>query len=225
MKQFFELVNKNFELYYKHVFGAKPIERSNNRPLITISRQMGAGGKVIADIVAKRLGPDWKVFHKEIIDEIAKAAKVNKEIVEEVDGRRKTVIDELVFNALGKRFMNLTAYNRLLLHTLSYIGTRGYAIIIGRGAHFLFPNALKIRVISNVKNRIKSLMKYDKLTRKEAEKHIIESDEERHNYIRTVFKHDHNDINNFDLVIKTGQNMKIDSAADLVVQVAKNKFK
>lgn len=47
-------------------------------PVITISREKRAGGVVIAQKLAKKLEHPWKVYYKEIIDEIAKKENLEK---------------------------------------------------------------------------------------------------------------------------------------------------
>ncbi|PIY72361.1 hypothetical protein COY87_01430 [Candidatus Roizmanbacteria bacterium CG_4_10_14_0_8_um_filter_33_9] len=226
MKRFCNLINKNFELFSRHLhyFGKKTHLMYNHLPIITISRQMGSGGKPIADLVAFKLGSPWKVYHKDILDQIAQDARLEKQIVEDTDEMQKSVMSEIVFDALGKKYMSLPSYYKHLLQILSIIGKRGNAIIIGRGSNFLFPNALKIRIICEYKQRIEWTMKYDKLTRNEALKRIKESDLTRSNYTKTLFKHDNQKPHHFDLVIQTGPNLGIKEASDLIVYLAKKRF-
>lgn len=224
MKRLFNLINKNYETFYKHVFHIRQPLQENHLPIITISRQMGSGGKPIADLVVRKLGKPWKVYHKDILDQIAKEAKLEKEIVEEVEETKKPLISEIVFDALGKKYMSLPSYYKQLLKILSKIGKRGNAIIIGRGASYLFPKSLKIRIICDFEQRIKWLMKYDKISKSEAMQRIKESDLARANFTKTLFKHDDQKAHHFDLVIKTGSNLGIKEAADLIVCLVKKRF-
>lgn len=225
MKRFFNLINKNYETFYNHLFRKYKPLHEEGLPIITISRQMGSGGKPIADLVARKLGKPWKVYHKDILDQIAKESKLEKEIVEETDETQKPVISEIVFDALGKKYMSLPSYYKQLLKILSQIGKRGHAIIIGRGASYLFPKALRVRIICDYEQRIKWLMKYDKLSRSAALRRIKESDLTRKNFTKTLFKHDDQKAHHFDLVIQTGPSLGIKEASELIVVLAKRKFK
>ena len=51
--------------------------------VLCISRQFGAGGKTLGQRLAKRLG--WTFVYDEVLDEVAKEAKVSPEWVEAVD--------------------------------------------------------------------------------------------------------------------------------------------
>ncbi|MFN4212697.1 MAG: AAA family ATPase [Microgenomates group bacterium] len=108
---------------------------------------------------------------------------------------------------------------------ISAIAQRGYAIIVGRGAEYLLPHALKIRIIGDMDQRIKWCMEYDKLSREKAIERLKKFDEERIDFIKTVYNHDPRKAHHYDLVIRTGPNLSIDDAADLIVRLAKKRFK
>lgn len=194
-------------------------------PVITISREMGSGGKAIANLVARRLGAKWKVYDKEIVDEIAKETHLEKKLVESIDEKRIPLVDELVTEIFGRRFLNMSGYYKHLIKVLSLIGQRGYAIVLGRGANFIFPHALKIRVICEMSQRIAWEMTYEGITRVEAIRRIEESDEERKKFVEALFSHDQKKAHHYDLVIRTGPNLMIEDATDLIVDLAKRKFK
>ncbi len=224
MKRLFELINKNvlssntgdFMFHFQH---------KSTLPIITISREYGSGGSVVAQKVASKLGKDWKVFHKEIVDEIAKEARLEKKLIQEVDEKRLPFIEELADDFFGKRYMTLRSYTRNLLKILSVIGLRGEAIIIGRGANYLLPNALKIRVIANMKQRIETLMKFEKVTEKRAQTLIDRRDKEQNEFIRTLYQHDQKKAHHYDMVIRISDILSIDDAVKTIVDLAKRRFK
>lgn len=142
MKKIFELIEQNIladELSDKF----KKRFPKTKAPIITISREKGSGGRPIAQLVAKRLGKPWRVYHKEIIDEIAKKIHLEKELTEEIDERNIPFIDEMIADFFGKRYVSLNSYYKELVRIISVIGQRGYAVIIGRGANFLYPTLLR----------------------------------------------------------------------------------
>src|SRR3990167_9836913 len=146
MKRIFELINKNF--FFDFLADRKPkIPAQENLPLITISREKGSGGRPIAYLVAKKLRRPWKVFHKDIIDEIAKEAHLENNLIKEIDENRIPFIEEVIGEFFGKRHVSLSNYYKHLVKILSAIGHRGHAIIVGRGANYLCPHALKVRII------------------------------------------------------------------------------
>ena len=222
MKKIFELINKNLgSNTFLHLFEHKKIEEL---PLITISREKGSGGRPIAYLVAKRLGAPWKVFHKIIIDEIAKEANLEKALIEEVDEGNIPLIEQMVDNVFGKAYMSLSSYYKHLIHILSTVGHRGHAVIIGRGANFLFPHALKVRIICEMNERIRKLMKYEKFTKKEAMNAIDESDRKRSEFTKSLFQHDQKKPHHYDLIVRIGNDITLEDAAELIATAAKRKF-
>ena len=69
------------------------------RPFITVSREAGSGGKLIAELVAKKLG--FKLYNKEIIEMTAKVAKKRKVLIESLDERERGFMDDLVHSLLN----------------------------------------------------------------------------------------------------------------------------
>lgn len=224
MKKVHELINTNFFKSIYSNFIKKEEEKEDKLPLITISREKGAGGRLIAHLLKKKLKDPWKVYRKEIVERIAKESRLEQKLINEVDEKKIPLIDEVISNFFGKRYMKLNDYYRYLIKILSTIGNRGYAIIVGRGANSLFPHSLKVRVISDFEYRIKSMIKYQKVSRKKAISLIQNSDEDRKAFTQALFKHDIRNPRNYDIVIKTGDDLNIKDATDIIYKLAKNKF-
>ena len=222
MKKLFQLISKNcFRSQPK-----LPVFKTLNQalPIITISRERGSGGKVIANMVVQRLGHPWQIYHKEIIDEIAKETHLEKELINEVDEKRYRLVDKVIADTLGKNYLTLNSYYKHLLKILSIIGNRGYAVIMGRGVNFLLPSALKIRIICPMEQRIKWMMEYEKITKKQAITDIEESDKNRDEFTKTLFQHNVRKAHHYDLTIRTGKDLDIDEAANLIVSIARKRF-
>ncbi len=224
MKKLFRLINKNLLNDFFARFKKEKII-SKNHPLITISREKGSGGRPIAYLVEKKLGKPWKVYHEEIVDEIGRETHLEKELVKEIDEVNIPMIEEIIADFFGRRYLNLGTYYKSLIKILSTIGHRGNAIIVGRGAEYLFPNALKIRIICEMEQRIKWMMQYEKISKHEAERQIEESDRKRGDFLKAAFNHDPKKAHHYDLVIRTGHALSIKDAADLIVFAAKRRFK
>lgn len=224
MKKLYELIQKNLsfsriaDLFYQKSSVQK-------LPLITISREKGSGGRMIAHRVAKKLGKPWKVYHQEIVDQIVEETHLEKQLVKEVDEANIPLINEIVANFFGKRYLSRGSYYRKLVQILSTIGNRGYAIIVGRGADYLLPYALKVRIICEMGQRIQWLMEFEKISEKEAINRIKESDQKRVEFIKALYQHDPRKAHHYNLVIRTDQNLSIEDAADLIVMMAKRRFK
>jgi len=225
MKKHYQLIQKGFLIDGLFELFNKKGQPTRELPIITISREKGSGGRPIAHLIAKKLRKPWKVFHEEIVNQIAKEENLERKLVKEVDENKIPLIEELIADFFGKRYINLAAYYRNLVKILSTINQRGYAIIIGRGADYLIPNALKVRVICEMTQRVQWMMEYEKLSKKEATQRLEESDQKRVNFIKTLYQHDLRKAHHYDLIIRTGPNFSIEDAANLIVFTAKKRFK
>lgn len=193
--------------------------------MITISRERGSGGRPIAYLVAKILGNPWQVYHKDIVDEIARETTFDAEAISKLDESKSSVISELLNSIFGKKMLTMNAYYKHLLHILASIGSKGRSIVIGRGANFLFPNALKVRIVSDMQSREQAMMKYEHISLKEAKQQIELSDRERNEFSISLFQHDQRKAHHYDVVIRTGPDIDVEEAADIIVHLAKMKFK
>lgn len=194
-------------------------------PLITISREMGSGGKSTANLIASQLGEPWKVYDHELIDKIAKDKNLEEELIRSVDPKKLPLVDIITAKTFGKRFSHLSGYQRHLIKVMTLVGLKGYTIILGRGANFLFPNSLSVRMICLLDQRITWQMTYEHIPRPEAVKRIEESDKERKEFVESLFNHNHCRAYHYDLVIRTGSDITIEDAANIIIDLAKRRFK
>ncbi len=194
-------------------------------PIITISREMGSGGKSTANLIASQLGEPWKVYDHDLIDEIAKNKGLEEELVRSIDPKRLPLADITTAKTFGKRFPRLSGYQRHLIKVMTLVGLKGHTIVLGRGANFLFPHALNIRMICQFDQRISWQMTYEQISRPEAIKRIEESDKERKEFVESLFNHNHTKAYHYDLVIRTGPNITVEDATNIIIDLAKRKFK
>src|SRR3989344_3247259 len=108
MRKFFELVEKNLNFDRLTNFFKK--ERSVVKPLITISREYGSGGSIIAAQLAKKLGEPWRVFHDEIIEQIAKEAHIDKKLIKEIDENKIPFMNDVLEDFFGRKQVSLDSY-------------------------------------------------------------------------------------------------------------------
>ena len=193
-------------------------------PLITISRELGSYGSNIANDVALKLGPPWKIYHYQTISEIAAQPHHEKEIISQISKNKVPLMDEMLEDFRKNKAHGLEREEMQLMKIIIEIGTRGHAVILGRGANFLFPRALKLRIVSEMSARIKNVVKNQKVSEAESIKRIEETDRNRYEFVNKVFNHDLRKAHHYDLVIRTGQDMDIAEATSIITRVAKNRF-
>src|SRR4030042_3393148 len=129
-------------------------------PCITVSRETGSGGRLIATLVAKKL--KMKFYDKEFVELIAKSARKRKEVIETLDERSRGFVEGLI-NSLADSNSKLSEsrYLRYLYQTILSLTEKSKAVILGRGANFIIPaeKALNVRIIAPLDVRIANTVK------------------------------------------------------------------
>jgi hypothetical protein len=114
--------------------------RADRKPaisLVTVSREPGSGGKLIAQGIAERL--DFDLFHQEVIHEMAQSAKVSTRVVESLDEKGLSMLEDWISAVVHRRHLWPDEYLQHLLKVVSTIGEHGRAVLVGRGANFILP--------------------------------------------------------------------------------------
>jgi cytidylate kinase len=196
-------------------------------PVITIGRQFGAGGKTVAEMLARALNSD--LLESRIIDEVAHRLQLPKEEVEAEDEQPGSLLSRLLV-ALGTAsseplippeatawsppntdpaFDTRKAVLHITQHVIQEAARAGNVVIVGRGGAYIlgdFPGALHVFLRAETAARVKTVMDRFKLTSEdEARRRIKQSDENWTAYIKQVYGHDRNLAGHYDMVLDTGR--------------------
>lgn len=187
------------------------------RPVITLSRLPGALGGDLARKIAADLQID--VYDQQIVEEIAHNANVSRKIVESLDEQDRSVLDDWI-TALGEDHMWSYEYLGQLSKVICAIGTHGYSLIIGRGASYILPKevSLRVLVVAPLENRINNVMRKYGVTDKDARRNVMRAEAERRAFIRKYFQADLTEPSNYDLAINT-ENTDVELAARIVKEM------
>ena len=178
-------------------------EQVRPRPILTISRELGSGGRLLADALARRL--DLEVHGLSLIDYIARNKHVEREVIDHLDEHVRSEIDLWVEGMLKGRLFMRDDYHISLVRAIRTLAAHGGVVFIGRGANIVLADraSLRIRVIASIEARVKNLMQYEDLDESTARARIQESDAERARYTRTLFHVEVGDPHYHDLLINT----------------------
>ena len=196
-------------------------ESAPKRPVIVVSRQPGSGGQLLARRLADALRLD--LFDREIIEKVAKSARMSTAVVQALDERGRLFVEEWVSTAVTKRQLLPDEYLRHLMRVIGAIGRHGGAVIIGRGAGFILPPAERfvVRVIAPLDVRVRNSAQWLNISEGEARKRLIQTDENRKAFIRKYFHADIDDPIHYDLVVNTWK-VSVDDAAGAVKMILKS---
>ena len=186
------------------------------RPVITISRLPGCD----AWNLAKQLSEDLEIdfFDQEIVDQIAKNADVSRRVVETVDEQDNSIVLDWLSTLTAERHLWPNEYLDQLTRLIGTIGAHGHAVILGRGASYILPKeiCLRVLIVAPLEIRIRNVRETYKVSEKEARQNVMGKESERVAFIRRYFHADMLNPVNYDLVF----NMEM-CEKDAVVEMIK----
>jgi cytidylate kinase len=166
--------------------------------IITVEREYGSGGAAIAQALAQRLG--WKLWDRDLTEEIARVANVDHRAALRCDERCDTLLYRLfkVYARgsyeralpLGERAgFDADQMVEVLQKVIEDVASRGKSVIVGRGSAYFLRNrrdAFHIFTYAPVEEKVCRLKSIGK-SEKEALQLIEEIDRERASFIRHYF--------------------------------------
>jgi cytidylate kinase len=186
------------------------------RPVITISRLPGCDTWGITKQISEDLEIDF--FDREIVNEIAKNSDVNHRVVETVDEQDNSIILDWLSVLTAERHLWPNEYLDQLTKIIGTIGAHGHAVILGRGASYILPKeiCLRILVVAPLELRIKNVRETYRVSEKVATQNVMGTESERVAFIRRYFHANMLDPINYDLVF----NMEM-CERDMVLKMVK----
>jgi cytidylate kinase len=185
------------------------------RPVITICRLPGSG----TEILAKKLSEELKLdlFDHEIVEEIAKSANISKCVIESLDEQDRSALHDWIGILEKKIHLWPNEYLMHLTHVVASIGAHGHAVIVGRGAGFILPSdvCLRLLLVAPKDVRVNNVKEAFGLTSEEAEKRVMKTEKDRKSFIKKYFEADLTDPTNYDLTINT-VNFNVDVAVAII---------
>jgi cytidylate kinase len=198
-------------------------KQQRHQPIITISRQRGSGGSLIARKLAGRF--NYTLLHRDIIDRIVESTGYKRRIVESLDEHSQSQLETWFASMVAGKCVDGSDYAKHLLEIIYSISQLGGVVVIGRGANFIVGHDLgfHIRVVAPRAERIHNLMQYEGLSEKEAAKAADASDHDRSEFVKKTFGKSIDDPLYYDLVINH-LTISIETATSLIATAAMEKF-
>jgi cytidylate kinase len=183
--------------------------------VITVSRQYGSGGSVIAKMVADRL--DWTIVDNDFVDRVAERVGLPPEEVAEREERVATLIERLastlaisspeLFIATSDLSPEATRSTDEIVHMTEAViqeaVEHGTVVLVGRGAQAYLANrdaTLHVRIVAPRDDRVRA-----SAGRKE--------------YVHTHYQRDWDDPCNYHLIVNSAL-VSYEGAADLIIAAA-----
>jgi len=172
-------------------------------PIITISREPGSGGRIVAQKLAANLNVE--LFHQEVLHEMAKRTEVSEQMLATMDERGLSILEDWISSLVYDRHMWPDEYLKHLMDVIGTIGKHGRAVVVGRGANFILPpeQRFRVRITAPRKFRIQNVARKFNISEDEAKRRVIQTESDRKSFIRKYFNSDIADPDNYDLILNT----------------------
>jgi len=195
--------------------------------VLTVSRQFGAGGKTLADRVARRLG--YTVASEAIIEQLAESARISPKGITDLDTEQgwssRPASGILAAGRFVERllhpqrnFMDGQAYVELLHEIVPKIAEGGNTVIVGRGAQFIlrdFPETYHVLLVAKETDRIRFMIDHYDLLLPESRRIIRRQARRRQRLMQLFYQDDYDRPWNYDLVLNTSK-LRLETAVDMV---------
>lgn len=180
--------------------------RSEERkPVLTVSRQHGAGGGDVVKILAEELKLD--VFDREILHQIAESTHLSERVVSTLDEKARAWLTDWLEGVASHDFLSSSEYRYQLMRIVGAIAQHGGAIVVGHGAHLALGEgeALRLRLVAPLETRVAAVMKRSGIGEREARRQVQAVEAGRRAFVMQHFHVDLDDPTRFDLVINTAR--------------------
>jgi cytidylate kinase len=204
---------------WERMYPAKDKKGEMPIPVITVSKEPGAGGNILAQKISERL--DLDIFNRDIIKGIAENAKISTSVIETLEKKRLSGVEDFISSLVNKHYLYPGLYLEYLMKVVCTIAEHGRAVIVGRGANFILPpeKRFSVRMVAPLDVRIQNIARRFGVSTEEAKRRVIRRESRRSAFIRQSFNADISNPINYDLTINTG-NMSIDAAVEAVISAA-----
>lgn len=194
-------------------------------PVITISREFGAGGHSIAKVLSERLGIPY--YDKDFVKETASRSGYSEEDIER-EGENLSRSARLLDNFLGNS-MNYSsshdaifrAQKELVLHL-----AQQDCILIGRCSNLILRESripsLDVFLHADVDFRTEHVRRLGLSGKEDPRKYLNKIDDMRETYFKTYTKHNLGTYRDYDLCLDTGT-LGFDACIDIVEKLARQK--
>jgi cytidylate kinase len=194
-----------------------------NKFVITISRQYGSGGILIAEQLSKCL--NIKYYDKNLLLIAAKKSGLKEEILEQFDEKKRLFFSENLtefYNNIKNLVSNDTIF-QIQSDIIKTLARKDSAIFVGRCADYVLRdmrNCVNIFIYANLQDRIKRISEKSNISKDEALKQINIIDEERSKYYNYYTGKVWKNIDSYDLSINSSI-LGINDTADIIASFVK----
>ena len=188
------------------------------KTVITIGRQYGSGGRIIAQKLAERLGIPY--YDKEIIQSVAKETGLSESYIKEIDQKpTNSFLYDLVFATQGPTIPDQVyiAQSKVIRR----VAEEGPCVIVGRCADYVLretPHRLSVFVCAPLEERVERAERDYGVQNANLESYVQRQDKQRASYYNYFATGKWGDGSSYDLCINS--RIGLDAAVDVIEKAA-----
>ena len=195
--------------------------KSENKIVVTVSREYGSGGRYVAKLLSEKLGV--KFYDKEIVTKLAEETGLSEEYIEENEQKRG-----ILSTLENDQVTGLSSKDELFIketELIKKLARKDSCVIVGRCADFILKNnrnVVKVFVYSDMEDKIKRATKFYGLNKEKAEKEIKNIDKQRANHYKYYTEREWKEYSNYDICINS-DTFGVEKSADIIYDMIQNR--
>lgn len=199
--------------------------------IITIGRQLGAGGRAIGHFLAKEFDMDY--YDKEILAVAAKESGYCEEIFEKNDEKKgffgnafRSVIPMIGTGEYYNNSISEEALFRLQSEAILKAASTRSCVFIGRAADYILrdnPRCINIFLTANYEDRISRVMERHNVERKAARRLLEKGESERAEFYNFYSSRTWGEADTYHLCLNTSV-VGIEKSGEIIKEFVKAKF-
>ena len=192
----------------------------NQNKIITLSRQYGSGGRIVAKKLADALGIPF--YDNELITMAAEKTGLSVECFKDAE---KTSIGNLFFSLTSLTpsidAVGLPLNEKIFLvqsQVIKEVAAEGSCVIVGRSANYVLqdhPNVINVFLQGDLEDRVKRAIDTYGQDAEGAEAMVIKTDKRRANYFNYFTGQKWGKAENYDLILNTSR-MDLDKIVEVI---------
>ena len=192
----------------------------NQNKIITISRQYGSGGRIVAKKLADALGIPF--YDNELITMAAEKTGLSVECFKDAE---KTSIGNLFFSLTSLTpsidAVGLPLNEKIFLvqsQVIKEVAAEGPCVIVGRSANYVLqdnPNVINVFLQGDLEDRVKRAIETYGQDAEGAEALVVKTDKRRANYYNYFTGGKWGKAENYDLIVNTCR-MDLDKIVEVI---------
>jgi hypothetical protein len=189
------------------------------KPVITLSRDYGAGGEAIATRLGERLGVP--VYDEQLLEEVARRLQDDPAMVRMLDESMGRTRDMWLYRLLSGKDLGHDAYREALVRVVMSLGRLG-GVIVGRGAHLILAEgcALRVRIAGSPEVCARRMAEQGHGTYQAELDKANEANHRRGKFVWDMFHSRLADASQFDVTVNTDRMSDYEDVVEMLVGMA-----